>query len=154
MNKNKNIPVETNATRSIFSESSLNFSLSIEENSLDKANSLRYLGLSDEAITFEIRLKLPKQTPETKVISNTACVQYDETKKPNPVACESWYDETAFEVVCQCQKQGLIVNVLDDFLSFAGKLAQFPLLSTEIRIQFFLMLYYFLKHLNHHNIII
>lgn len=153
LNKNKNIPVETNSTRSIFSESSMNFTLSFNN---DHSNAVatsaegdekRYLSSDNQEIYYEIRLKLPKRKTEAEEIGNTACAQYDNNKIPDAQACQSWYDNEAFEVVCQCQKQGLTVNVMDNVLSNVGKLAQFPALNANIcKLNYEKLFFYLLKY--------
>ena len=82
-------------------------------------------------IYFEIRLKVPNIGNNTDIVTDTTCVQYDKNKIPD-VSCFSWYDSLANEVVCQCNKQGLTVNIMDKGLSNASKLVQFPSISIEI----------------------
>jgi len=124
-NKNKNLPVATNSTREIFSETSLDFGLSVGDD-----NKLRRLTTSNQKINFEIRLKIPPKLDTNTSVSDTACVQYSDGKNPG-VSCDSWYDEITSEVICYCQKQGLTVNVMDKALSNINKLKQFPTLTTE-----------------------
>ena len=131
LNKNKNLPIETNAEREVFSETSLEFALSAG----DSKNKMRRLQAQNININFEIRLKIPsiKVGNNTTDIGDTACVQYDKDKNKTPdVSCSSWYDDTTNEVVCVCNKQGLTVNVMDKALSNIGKLGQFPGLGAEL----------------------
>lgn len=125
-NKNKNLPVATNKTREIFSETSLGFGLSI-----GNENKLRRLTSHETNIHFEIRLKTPQKSDTETSISDTACVQYSDGENP-AVSCESWYDDSVGEVICFCSKQGLTVNVMDKALSNLNKLGQFPALSIDI----------------------
>lgn len=125
--KNKNLPVETNESRQIFSESSLDFSLSVD----DKNNKFRKLDVLSQTLYFEVRLKIPPKKNNSTEIGDTTCVQYEKTKNPD-VSCESWYDSITNEVVCICNKQSLTVNVMDKTLSNAGKLSQFPTLGADL----------------------
>ena len=130
-NKNKILPIETNAERGIFSETSLEFGLSRG----DSNKKMKRLQEQNLIINLEIRLKVPpiKAGSNTTDVGDTACVQYDKDKNKNPhVSCESWYDDTTNEVVCFCSKQGLTVNVMDKALSNIGKLRQFPGLGAEL----------------------
>ena len=124
-NKNKNLAIETNSTREIYSETSLRFGLSVGEN-----NKLRKLS-SGQKIYFEIRLKIPSNYDTNTSVSDTACVQYSDRKNP-VVSCESWYDDSTNEVICYCVEQGLTVNVMDKLLANKNKLTQFPPLNIGI----------------------
>lgn len=126
-NKNKNIPIQTNSTRAIFSETSLDYGISVG----DKEDKHRRLQLDELTIYFEIRLKVPNIGNNTDSVAETTCVQYDKNKVPD-ISCLSWYDPLTNEVVCQCNKQGLTVNVMDKGLSNASKLAQFPSITIAI----------------------
>jgi len=133
--KNKNIPIETSKIRRIFSESSLNFSLT----TLDEKNDKIKNSAENMKLTFEIRLKIPPKNKISSEIDNaedinigdTTCIQYSNTTKP-VVSCESWYDDLSSEVVCVCDKQGFTVNVSDKALSYISKLKQFPHLTADI----------------------
>ena len=134
LNKNKNLPVETNLTRKVFSENSLGFHLSIgNEKNLRRLESL-------DSVYYEIRLKIPSESKTNTKVTDTACVQYanknegnnTNSKEPS-VSCESWYDDPLNEVVCYCKNQGLTVNMEDSFLSNVNKLSQFPLTKITLR---------------------
>jgi hypothetical protein len=125
--KNKNLPVVTNSTRKIFSENSLNFTISTEKGKKQKNIDLMEEG---KKIYFEMRFDIPQGKNETEMITDTACVQYDEDKNPG-VTCESWYDIHSSQVVCSCEKYGLTVNVYDKALSNMNKLSQFPIFDSE-----------------------
>jgi len=130
-NKNKNLPIETNAERAVFSTTSLEFSLSAG----DSNKKMRRLQAQNLMINFEIRLKVPpkKAGENTTDVGDTACVQYVTGKNKNPdVSCMSWYDDLTNEVVCVCNKEGLTVNVMDKGLSNIGKLKQFPELGADL----------------------
>ena len=145
LNKNKNLPIETNAEREVFSETSLEFALSAGDYSKNK---MRRLQLQNLNINFEIRLKIPsiKVGDNTTDIGDTVCVQYDKDKKKTPdVSCSSWYDDTTNEVVCVCNKQGLTVNIMDKVLSNIGKLGQFPELGAELCKFLFIFLFFINK---------
>ena len=124
--KNKNLPVATNSTRAIYSETALGFGLSVGDD-----NKLRRLSSDNQNIFFEIRLKTPPKTDTNTSVTDTACVQYGDEKNPG-VSCESWYDNLTNEVICYCSKQGLTVNVMDKALSNINKFSQFPSLSIEL----------------------
>jgi len=126
--KNKHLPVETNSTRKIFSENSLNFSLSTEKDDQQKNIDLEKEG---NKIYFEMRFDIPKNSTKSKEMMDTCCVQYDEKKNPT-TSCESWYDDKTDQVVCNCEKYGLTVNVYDKALSTMNKLLQFPLFDHNI----------------------
>jgi len=150
-NKNKNLPIETNAEREVFSETSLEFGLSKG----DSNEKMRMLQQNNLNLNFEIRLKIPhiKAGANVTDVGDTACVQYSMNKKKNPdVSCESWYSELTSEVVCVCNKQGLTVNVMDKGLSNIGKLGQFPGLGAEIcnklNYKRFLIIFTFIRLLN------
>jgi len=132
LNKNKNLPIDTNAERTIFSESALDFGLSTG----DKKNQFRNLNTNNLNINFEIRLKIPRKKNENDNSTNvgdTTCVQYQKASEKDPdVSCVSWYDDLNSEVVCVCNKQGLTVNVADKALSNIGKLGQFPGLGSDL----------------------
>jgi hypothetical protein len=132
-NKNKILPVVTNSTREVYSETSLGFGLSIGDD-----NKLRRLSSNSQKIHFEIRLKTPTNYNTNTSVSDTACVQYSDGKNPL-VSCESWYDDIANEVICFCDKQGLTVNVMDKALANINKFAQFPPLSTGLRKKLFII---------------
>jgi hypothetical protein len=125
-NKNKNLPVTTNSTREIYSETSLGFELSVGDN-----NKLRRLSKIGQKIKFEIRLKTPTNYNTNTSVSDTACVQYSNGKDAE-VSCDSWYDDVNNEVICFCEEQGLTVNVMDKVLASKNKLKQFPPLSTAL----------------------
>lgn len=128
LNHKLNLPIEENQ----FSNS-LNFDISGE----DKSGKLRNLNSNEFAIQFEIRLKMPV-VKDSSIIGEATCVQYKSGKNAD-TSCESWYDISTNEVVCSCFKQGLTVNVLDKALSSASKLKQFPTLSSDLCINFFLL---------------
>jgi len=130
LNKNRNLPIEVNKERQVFSESALDFGLF----SQDSKNRFRKLNSNNFNINFEIRLKIPKKKNENdNSIGDTTCVQYQKIDNKDPeVSCMSWYDDLTNEVVCVCNKQGLTVNVSDKALSNISKLRQFPSLGAEI----------------------
>ena len=122
LNKNKNIPILTNSSRQIFSINSLDFEISMG----DSKQNFRRLDLEEFNLNFEVRLKIPpNKNNNTDIIGETSCIQYDNGVDPK-ISCETWYDYTVYEVVCQCQRQGLIINIFDNVLSKASKLKQFP----------------------------
>lgn len=124
LNKNKNIAIKTNSTRTIFSENSLDFELKLEESS--SANKYRNLQIEDLNIYYNIRLSTPNLKNFSSEISDTLCVQYDRDNQERPnVSCASWYDYETNEVVCECQKQGLTVNLIDVALSRISIISQF-----------------------------
>ena len=123
-NKNKNLPITTNSTRKIYSETSLGFELLVGHN-------YTFIQSNTKKIHFEIRLKTPPNYNSNTSVSDTACVQYSDGKNAE-VSCDSWYDDRNNEVICFCEKQGLTVNVMDKTLSNLNKLKQFPPLSTGI----------------------
>jgi hypothetical protein len=130
LNKNKNLPIETNSTREVFSENSLGFELKI-----GNGNNLRELQLTSiETIYYEIRLKIPISSETYTEISDTVCVQYTKNDKKEKkygkeplVSCDSWYDQVNYEVVCYCNHQGLTVNLKDPTLSAINISSQFPI---------------------------
>jgi len=132
LNKNKNLPIVTYKERQIFSETALDFSLSIG----DTKNRFRNLNTNIINMNFEIRLKIPKKKNENDNfadVGETTCVQYQKSDNKDPdVSCMSWYDDLTSEVVCVCNKQGLTVNVGDKALSNMSKLRQFPSLGAEL----------------------
>lgn len=139
LNKNKNLGIKTNETRTIFSENSLDFELKLEDSSYN--NKYRNLQTEDLNIYYNIRLNTPNLKNLSSEIIDTLCVQYDRDNKERPnVSCASWYDYVRSEVVCECQKQGLTVNLIDVALSRIGILQQFSLTAIKFRNIFSLFL--------------
>jgi len=127
LNKNRFLNVELNSTRRVFSETSLDFN--IDFMGKDKK---RILTNTSSKINYEMRLKLNENSfINNTLISDTACVKYDENKNIDN-SCESWYDEASLEVNCSCRNQGLVVNIMDKFVSNINILIQFPVLTIGI----------------------
>ena len=139
LTKGKTLPIKTDSTRKIFSETSLNFTLyAIKDN-----KKLRKLQKEILYLNFEIRLKIPARKYNFTESINTCCVQFENSDNPNGESCESWYDDNTNEVVCYCNKQGLTVNIFDKTLSNLNKLIQIPRLRVAMR-KINLYFYYFL----------
>ena len=140
-NKNDNLLIETNPTRKIFSKSSFNFSInSINETNIKKENKDKDEELYLKNIeTYEIRLKIPDKRKVAHYLENTVCAQYSNGNKADPKACVSWYDEKNFEVVCVCNKPGLIVNIEDKALANMSKMVQFPQIDERFCINIYLI---------------
>jgi len=125
LNKNKNVAIKTNNTRKIFSENSLDFELKVDDS---KFKSFRNLDLKDLNVNFNIRLKLPDLKNYTSDIGDSLCVQYEKNNQEAPsVLCSTWYDYLSNEVVCECQKQGLTINLMDSQMSQIGIFKQFEI---------------------------
>jgi len=125
VNKNKNIAIKTNITRKIFSENSLDFELKLDGLSNKR---LRNLDMNDFNIRYNIRLKMPDLKKNTSDIGSSLCVQYDKNDQANPnISCETWYDFIANEVICECERQGLTINLMDNTISQFGRVKQFTI---------------------------
>ena len=83
-----------------------------------------------DKIYFEVRLKFPKDKT-IEELGPATCVQYQDNKIAKP-SCFSLYDLDTKEIICQCEKQGLTVNVLDKNLAKLSKIKQFPPLNRNI----------------------
>src|SRR5690606_34661979 len=66
------------------------------------------------------------------LISSTSCVQYDANMKVKNSACSSWYDYTNMFVLCECEGDGLTVNIFDKVESNMKILGQFPSVSLSL----------------------
>jgi len=81
-------------------------------------------------------LKIPRKKYEndnSEDVGDTTCVQYHKTNDKDPeISCMSWYDELTSEVVCDCNEQGVTVNIQDDALANISKLGQFPSLGANL----------------------
>jgi len=139
LNKNKNVAIITNQTRKIFSENSLDFELKVDDS---KFKRFRNLDLKDLNINYNIRLKLPNLKNYTSNIGDSLCVQYENKNQETPtVSCSTWYDYITHEVVCECQKQGLTINLMDSTISNLGILKQFAISQIDF-CNFFISNYY------------
>jgi len=139
LNKIKNIPVKINNTRTIFSENSLEFELIVEDSSSKKFRKLQSLKINELNINFNIRLKVPQLSNMTSQVTDSLCVQYEKDDKENPkYLCSSWYDYESNEVVCECQQQGLTINLIDNALAHVGKIKQFKLSKIDFCNIFFI----------------
>jgi len=129
LNKNKNIQIKTNGTRKIFSKDSLDFELKIDE---PKSKKFRKLDLKNLNVNYNIRLKIPDLQDQKSDIGDSLCVQYEKNNLESPtISCATWYDYLTNEVVCECQKQGLTINLMDSTISHLGILKQFTLLKID-----------------------
>lgn len=127
--KNKNIPVETNSTQTVFSENSLDFKIGVGDNSGRKLRYLNELPNSNSNnYVYEVRLKIPPNKNQS-VIDETTCTQV-ENGKVN--FCSSWYDYEVNEVICLCNSQALITNVKNKDFSKLSKLIQLQDLSADM----------------------
>jgi len=148
LNKNKNIAIKTNNTRKIFSENSLDFELKVNQSPYKR---FRNLDLKNLNINFNIRLKMPDLQNHKDNIGNSLCVQYEKKDQQTPiVSCETWYDYSTNEVLCECQKQGLTINLMDSSISKISVLKQFSLLTIDfcnfllIKLFFQITIFYFI----------
>jgi len=82
LNKNKNIAIKTNNTRKIFSETSLNFDIKVDDS---KFKRFRNLELKDLTINFNIRLKIPDLKSNISDIGDSLCVQYEKKIRKNQI---------------------------------------------------------------------
>mgnify|MGYP000253181257 CR=1 FL=1 len=128
-NKNDNINIKTDSARHLFSKSSFNFSINTINNTNtdtkedeEKDEKLNYSNVE----TYEIRLRIPDKRKVADYLSETVCSQYSNGNKADPSGCITWYDEEKLEVVCVCNKPGLIVNIEDKTVANASKMVQFP----------------------------
>jgi len=129
LNKNKNIPIKTNSRRKIFSEDSLDFELKVD---VPKSKKFRNLDLKDLNVNYNIRLKLPDLQNHISNIGDSLCVQYEKNNTNSPtISCATWYDYLTNEVVCECQKQGLTINLMDSTISQIGIIKQFSLSTID-----------------------
>jgi len=130
LNKNKNVAIKTNKTRKIFSENSLDFDLKVDDS---KFKRFRNLDLKDLNVNYNIRLKLPSLKNYSSNISDSLCVQFEKNNQENPsVSCTTWYDYITNEVVCESQKQGLTINLMDSTISYLGILKQFAISDIDL----------------------
>ncbi len=126
LNKNKFLNVELNSTRSVFSETSINFDIDFSTENKNKIPN------DNITLNFETRLKINKKSfQEEGNYTDTTCVQYNSDKELD-LSCVSWYDQMANEVICKCNKKGLIVNIMDQSVSFLSKLKQFPQIDSDL----------------------
>jgi len=140
LNKNKNIAIKTNNTRKIFSENSLYFELKTDESSSKR---FRNLDLNDLNVNFNIRLKMPDLLNITENVGESLCVQYEKNNQDIPIiSCATWYDYIINEVVCECQKQRLTINLIHSTISHIGVLKQFSSSTLEFCIIFISDLYF------------
>jgi len=129
LNKNKNIAIKTNNTRKIFSQNSLDFELQVDD---PISKRFRKLESNNLFINYNIRLKLPDIKRNSSVVGDSLCVQYNKNDQDNPnISCETWYDYLTNEVVCECQKQGLTINLIDKTMSQLGILKQFKISTID-----------------------
>jgi len=145
LNKNKNIAIKTNDTRKIFSENSLDFEIKVDDS---KFKRFRNLNLKELNVNFNIRLKMPELKTNISDIGKSLCVQFEKYKKETPyISCDTWYDYIANEVVCECQNQGLTINLIDETLFRLAILKQFAISTVDFSITFILK-YNFLENIN------
>lgn len=140
VSKTKNLPVPTNSSRSIFSESSLDYQISSgnsdnnENNDENDKENIRDSNVPKKfkiLMTFEIRLKMPKD--KNVKIDDTTCVQYKSISKRLKVdTCKTFYDRNVFEIICICNGLGLTTNIRDKALSSFSKLSQFNLKGVDL----------------------
>ena len=130
LNKNVTLPIKEEQ----FSNS-INFYFTDE----DEGNKNRILSENKVNFDFEVRLKLPRDK-EIGDLGPATCVQYEKEKKNAETSCDSFYDLTAKEIVCKCQRQGLTVNIKDKILAQISKLKQFPPLLDHFCKNYFILL--------------